>query len=122
MANVDLDRILPVSRRETRRETVLDARICVISGCPLLQRAESGGQQVYRCGGQIFEADVPKEPLDEEIREDPRPQPLVDNNPFLLRILISPESVTPYCGIAEIEYEEELLDLSAEQSVEELFS
>ena len=121
-SDTSLGKILVHTKKVQREEVVLDARVCVLSKCPFLKKKEVAGEDIYNCGAQIFQADVPASELEAEVAAHPRLEPRVGDNPFLLRILMSPENTTPYCGLTKISYQEEVLDLSVEQEAEELFA
>lgn len=114
--------VIPSTKKEIHEEVVLDARMCVLSDCPFLERKRVAGETVVSCGAQIFQAEVPLKELESEIERNPTPEPSGEDNPFLLRILMSPHNTTSYCGLLQVSYEEEVLDLGAEQAMEELFS
>src|SRR6476661_2342179 len=101
--------MIPHTAFQTRKERVIDARICILSGCRYLQR-QSGpdGNVSAQCGASVFKAELPYEALEEQVRENPDlvPGSGADDNPFLLRLLMSPDCVRPECGVAEIEYQE----------------
>jgi hypothetical protein len=78
---------------------------------------------VRSCGASVWKASLPAEALQEETRRNPNPQPghQADENPFLLRLLMSPDCVRPECGVAAIEHTERVLIIDREETESELF-
>ena len=117
--------LAPKLKTQKRKERVLDARICVLSGCRFLQTSTHplSGQTVNSCGAGVFRAHLPAEHLQAEIQRNPSPSPGSDsdNNPFLLRLLMSPECLRPECGMAHIEYTERVLEVDPAEVDAELF-
>jgi len=118
--------LAPQIKNQKKTERVIDARICVLSGCRYLQTAHdrAGGQVIRSCGAQVFRAHLPAEELQKEIERNPSNIAGADqdNNPFLLRLLMAPECVRPECGVSEINYIERVLEIDAEEIESGLFS
>lgn len=113
---------------ETRRrhERVLDARVCVLSGCRFLRTTHdrASGDLVRTCGAGVFRAQLPAAALLAEVERNPNPVPGhgAEDNPFLLRLLMAPECLRPECGSAELSYTERVLVIDPEELQAELFS
>lgn len=116
----------PRIKTQKKTERVLDARICILSGCRYLQTAHdrASGQVVRTCGAQVFRAQLPAEELQRETEINPSivPGANQDDNPFLLRLLMAPECVRPECGVAEINYIERVLEIDPEETESSLFA
>ena len=116
----------PRIKTQKKTERVLDARICILSGCRYLQTAHdlASGKVMRTCGAQVFRAQIPAEALQQETERNPSRQAGADqdNNPFLLRLLMAPECVRPECGVSEIHYIERVLEIDDEEIESGLFS
>lgn len=117
--------LVPKTAFRKRKERVIDARICVLSGCRFLRR-ETGpsGETICGCAAGVYRAELPYQELREEIQQNPSPVPghRCDENPFLLRLLMSPECVRPECGVAELEHSEKVLVPDPQEAEEPLFA
>lgn len=98
---------------QAHTEHVLDARCCVLSRCRFLAREQlPSGEAVASCRAAVFKAQLPQGLLDEVVAENPSPVPGDggDDNPLLLRLLMSPDCVRPECGVfAMTRFERQLL-------------
>jgi hypothetical protein len=104
--------VTPHNKLVKRRETVVDARICEMNACPFFTKRQRGdGDWVAGCDAGIYHAELPVVPLQQHIATNSATTPgaNADDNPFLLRLLMSPQCVRPECGLAQIEYKERLL-------------
>ena len=118
--------LAPKLKNQKRQERVLDARICMLSGCRYMQSSVHPLSQrtVYSCGAGVYRSQIPTEELHREISRNPSPIPGADSdsNPFLLRLLMAPECLRPECGVAQIEYIEKVLEVDPEEIEAGLFS
>lgn len=117
--------LAPRLKTKQVEERVLDARVCLLSGCRFLQASMHplSRQTVYACGAGVYRAHLPADELQAEVARNPHPQPGHDgeSNPFLLRLLMAPECLRPECGIASIQYTERVLEVDPEENETELF-
>lgn len=117
--------VAPQIKNHRRTERVLDARICVLSGCRFLQTArDRNGNLVRTCGADVYRAQLPAIELQQTAERNPSAVPGhdSDNNPFLLRLLMAPECLRPECGVSEISYIERVLEVDPEETESGLFS
>lgn len=116
---------VPQIKNRRRSERVLDARICVLSGCRYLQTAydRNTGATVRTCGADVYRAQLPAQELQTIAERNPSMVPghLADDNPFLLRLLMAPECLRPECGVSEINYIERVLEVDPEEVQSGLF-
>ena len=117
--------LAPKVKTQKRKERVLDARICVLSGCRFLQSSVHpvSGQTMQSCGAGVFRAMLPYDYLQEEIMRNPSRNPGAnsDDNPFLLRLLMAEECLRDECGVAHIEYTERVIEVDPAEAGSELF-
>jgi hypothetical protein len=109
---------LPVFVREEVVENVLDARCCILSGCRFFQQKKLASKRIIGyCKADVYRAELPIVELNKEIQRNSDPTPGSDKevNPFLLRLLMSPDCVRPECGVSQVEYIRTVLSLSEEQ-------
>ena len=115
----------PVTRVQERTERVVDARCCVLSRCRFLQTAQDAvtGTLLRSCAAGVWKASLPAAGLQDEVRRNPDPLPGADrqNNPFLLRLLMSPQCVRPECGVTEVTHVERAVVLDRADIESELF-
>lgn len=117
---------VPRTTLQEKRERVIDARCCVLSGCRFLQTAydPATGQAVRSCGAGVWKAELPAEKLQQEVRRNPDPLPGAgqEENPFLLRLLMAPECLRPECGMAQITHRQRVLEVDPHEQESSLFS
>ena len=75
------------------------------------------------CAAGVYRAALPREGVMQEIERNPHPEPGAgeEDNPYLLRLLMSPECVRPECGIFPLTHEVVELVVTPEESESELF-
>ena len=116
---------VPRTQVVQRTEKVIDARICVLSGCRFLVHdfTDAHGQEIRSCGAAVWKAHLPTSGLAEEVRRNPVQIPGHDaeRNPYLLRLLMSPDCVRPECGVTTLTHEERVLVVDEEETESELF-
>lgn len=109
-----------------RVQRVIDARCCVLSGCRFLHTGidPKTGQPVRSCGAAVFKADLPAEQLHGQVRRNANPHPGHNHtdNPFLLRLLMSPDCLRPECGVAELTVTERVLVIDDAETEGALFA
>ncbi len=112
---------IPRVQSVTRTENVIDARVCVLSGCRFLERMRlEDGRPAARCAAQVFHARLPADKLLAEARENRSPAPDPDGL-FLLRLLMAPECVRPECGVTSVTHTEKIVLPSELEAGEDLF-